>query len=171
MFWEEIWEEFVNLLKQFTPYFSTAAGVSQGDSILLGPADIAAGALIAGGVIYCGIRAVQTTLAYTSSQEFDFEFGQKFDQIQKQERQNTTILFPENPDDFNPVGLVKVYRPGTRNGAFINWIDPITNTEVFRWDENPGYPNGPHYHIRGTGHYYPGSVVPEPYASLYFPIK
>ncbi len=30
-------------------------------------------------------------------------------------------------------------------------------------------PNGPHYHIYGTGHYYPGMVVPEPYASIYFP--
>ena len=30
-------------------------------------------------------------------------------------------------------------------------------------------PNGPRYHIYGTAHYYPRMVVPEPYASIYFP--
>ena len=43
--------------------------------------------------------------------------------------------------------------------------------EVFRWDENPNYSNGSHYHIYGTGHYYPGEIVPEPYATIYFPVR
>ena len=60
---------------------------------------------------------------------------------------------------------------GTKNGAFISWMDPRTNTEVFRWDENPNYSNGPHYHIYGAGHYYPGTIVPEPYATSYFPFR
>ena len=46
-----------------------------------------------------------------------------------------------------------------------------TNTEVFRWDENPNNSNGPHYHIHGTGHFYPGMIVPEPYATIYFPFR
>lgn len=81
------------------------------------------------------------------------------------------MIFPVDPNTFNPVGLVKVPRAGTKNGAFISWMDPLTNTEVFRWDENPNYSNGPHYHIHGTGHYYPGMIVPEPYATIYFPFR
>ena len=48
---------------------------------------------------------------------------------------------------------------------------------VFRWDENPNGPagDGSHYHIAGVVddknnlvHFYPGTPVPEPWASLYF---
>lgn len=78
------------------------------------------------------------------------------------------VFFPANPDMFNPMGLVKVPRPGTKNGRIISWMDSPSKTEVFRWDENLNYPNGSHYHIRGTGHYYPGAKVPEPYATIYF---
>lgn len=86
-------------------------------------------------------------------------------------KSNDPVIFPENPSDFNPIGLVKIPRVGTKNGSFFSWMDPTTNTEVFRWDENPNYSNGPHYHIYGTGHYTPGvDIVPEPYASRYFPI-
>ena len=84
---------------------------------------------------------------------------------------DSPVIFPVDPNAFNPVGLVKVPRAGTKNGAFISWMDPLTNTEVFRWDENPNRPNGPHYHIYGTGHYYPGMIVPEPYATIYFPFR
>lgn len=52
--------------------------------------------------------------------------------------------------------------------GFISWMDSPSKTEVVRWDENLNYPNGSHYHIRGTGHYYPGAKVPEPYATIYF---
>ena len=85
------------------------------------------------------------------------------------------VIFPLNPNDFNPAGLVKKPRDGTINGALISWMDPLTNTEVFRWDENPNYPNGPHYHInnpiyrKAKVHFYPADVVPEPYATIYFP--
>lgn len=81
------------------------------------------------------------------------------------------MLFPVDPNAFNPVGLIKVHRPGTKNGAIISWMDPYANVEIFRWDENPNYLNGPHYHIHGTGHYYPGMIVPEPYATTYFRLK
>ena len=81
------------------------------------------------------------------------------------------VIFPVNPNAFNPVGLIKVFRTGTMNGNFISWMNPLTNTEVFRWDENPNHSNGSHYHIYGTGHYYPGMVVPEPYATIYFTIR
>lgn len=81
---------------------------------------------------------------------------------------DSPVIFPVNPNTFNPVGLVKVPRAGTKNGAIISWMDPLTNTEVFRWDENLNYSNGSHYHIYKTGHYYPGMIVPEPYATIYF---
>ncbi len=63
-------------------------------------------------------------------------------------------------------------RAGTKNGKIISWMDPTSNKEVFRWDENINYINGPHYRIYGGGHYRPGmDSVPEPYASIYFPIQ
>ena len=83
---------------------------------------------------------------------------------------------PKDPNDFNPLGLEKVHRPGTKNGAIISWMDSITNTEVFRWDENPNKPNGPHYHINdpiyknADVHFYPMETVPEPYSTIYFPL-
>ena len=77
--------------------------------------------------------------------------------------------FTIDPDHFNPIGLTKIHRSGTKNGSFVSWMDPNTNIEIFRWDENPNYSNGPHYHIYGMGHYYPGEKVPEPFASQYFP--
>lgn len=86
-------------------------------------------------------------------------------------RSDNSVFFPANPNDFNPVGLVKVPRPGTKNGRLISWMDPLTNIEVFRWDENLNYPNGPHYHIYGRGHFYAGDRVPEPFASIYFPFR
>ncbi len=87
------------------------------------------------------------------------------------QKPDDSVFFPLDPNEFTPSGLVKVYREGTKNGAFISWMDPITNKAVFRWDENPTRSNGPHYHIYGTGHYYPGSIVPEPYATIYFPLR
>ena len=88
-----------------------------------------------------------------------------------QKEPDPLVLFPVDPNAFNPVGLIKVHRPGTKNGAIISWMDPYANVEIFRWDENPNYLNGPHYHIHGTGHYYPGMIVPEPYATTYFRLK
>lgn len=84
---------------------------------------------------------------------------------------DTPVVFPENPHEFMPAGLIKITRNGTKNGALISWMNPLTNTEVFRWDENINFANGPHYHINGTGHYSPGEPVPEPYASFYFPFR
>ena len=67
--------------------------------------------------------------------------------------------------------LVKVVRTGTKNGTVITWMDPVTNKYVFRWDENPNYKNGPHYHINGIeNHFIPGiDCVPQEYAERYFP--
>ena len=79
------------------------------------------------------------------------------------------VIFPVDPHAFNPNGLIKVPRTGTKNGALISWMDPLTKTEVFRWDEHPNYPNGSHYHVIGTGHFIPGvDEVPEPFATIYF---
>jgi len=74
-----------------------------------------------------------------------------------------------HPYLFNPIGLQMVVRPGTKNGKIISWMGS-GKREVFRWDENPNFPNGSHYHIYGQGHYIPGiDAVPEPYSTVYFP--
>ena len=82
------------------------------------------------------------------------------------------VVFPANPYEFNPVGLNMVIHEGTKNGKVISWMDPATNTAIFRWDENVNKQNGPHYHITGDpNHYYFGDVIPEPYSTIYFPVK
>ncbi len=96
---------------------------------------------------------------------------EKTDAIVASKKPDSPVIFPVNPNNFNPVGLIKVPRAGTKNGALISWMDPLEKIEVFRWDENPNYSNGPHYHIYETGHYYPGTIVPEPYATIYFPFR
>jgi len=79
--------------------------------------------------------------------------------------------FPENPDDFNPDGLVKNEYPGTKNGKVIKWQDPETGAG-YEWNEDIA--NGEHYHKlpdggkgrvphpdTGNDHMYPGDRVPE----------
>ena len=115
--------------------------------------------------IYAGPTVVASTVATTSSVS-------DADEASDAERSSTPVIFPPDPNDFNPFGLIRVDRPGTTNGRLITWMDPVKNVAVFRWDENPARNNGPHYHIipeEGNIHYRPNSVVPEPYATLYFP--
>jgi len=87
-------------------------------------------------------------------------------------------IFPANPPNFTPRGLTVNYLPGSKNGAFYYWSPGgDMKAYVFRWDENPNGPvgDGSHYHIAGVVddknnlvHFYPGTPVPEPWASLYF---
>ena len=81
------------------------------------------------------------------------------------------VYFPLNPKAFKPLGLVVIFKFGTKNGGFYIWLDPYTRKEVFRWDRNINGSNVPHYHVLSEGHYYPGDLVPEPYASIYFKHK
>lgn len=37
---------------------------------------------------------------------------------------DSPVVFSVDLNTFNPVGLVKVPRAGTKNGAFISWMDP-----------------------------------------------
>ncbi len=130
-----------------------------GDIIALaGAAVITVGAIGYG--IYRAVKAPAVSIPKAEEKSKDIVITSK-----------NPVIFPIDPNTFNPVGLVRYDRQGTKNGMFISWMDPLTNTEVFRWDENPNYANGAHYHINGTGHYYPGTIVPEPYATIYFPFR
>jgi hypothetical protein len=86
------------------------------------------------------------------------------------------VVFTPDPDDFRPVGLtVKDY--STPNGLIRFWGIYATRYQaVFEYNEDLRY--SPHYHIynrfvvpsiRMETHYLPGSIVPEPYSSMYFP--
>lgn len=86
-------------------------------------------------------------------------------------------IFTPNTYDFCPNGLVRhVYVDvgQGRNGGIIKWELPGTRIAVFEWNED--LQNGAHYHTikvewenRHYGPHYPiGSVVPEPWQSIYF---
>lgn len=74
--------------------------------------------------------------------------------------------------DFNPKGLIRVYRQGTKNGKIIQWMQG--NTVIFEWDQDLN--NGSHYHAllsdwhgqHDGNHYWPGEPVPEPWNTMYF---
>ena len=65
--------------------------------------------------------------------------------------------------------------PGSgSNGGIIKWEIPFTKIAIFEWNED--WNEGAHYHImeaewknKHDGIHYPiGSVVPEPWQSIYF---
>ena len=170
-FWKELWDAFTQTIQQASGYFAVAAGVSQVDTPVPGPADVVSGVLLIGGALVCAGIATYTVITAPAPSISIPKAEEKTEAIVIPREPDSPVIFPVDPNTFNPVGLVKVPRAGTKNGAFISWMDPLTNTEVFRWDENPNYSNGPHYHIHGTGHYYPGMIVPEPYATIYFPFR
>lgn len=91
------------------------------------------------------------------------------------------IIFPLNPDYFNPRGLIKNIYPTPNNGMIYKWgVD--AKTTIFEWHENTEFSNGPHYHINPLSdmyealgyddgeqpHFYAGNIIPEPWATLYF---
>ncbi len=94
--------------------------------------------------------------------------------IQRTKNQRPKAIFPVNPYDFSPKGLVRLEFKGTSNGRIIKWKDPFNNAIVFEWDED--IVNGSHYHAllpqwneKHDGvHYAPGTFVPEPWNSIYF---
>ena len=170
-FWEELLEVFVQTIKQNSAYFVAAIGFSQADSPMVGPADVASAVMVIGGLLVYGGYAVSTVINAQMDSISIPKAKEKTVAIPVPKEPDSLVTFPVDPNDFNPVGLVKMPRAGTKNGAIISWMDPHTKTEVFRWDENPNYSNGPHYHIYGTGHYYAGNIVPEPYSTIYFPYR
>ena len=148
-FWEELWRAFANELQSAGGTFALAAGVSQLDSPLVGPADILAIVIAGAALIGCAAVAVSTAISATSSISTPKAEEKEEDTTANPPRQpKNQAIFTYNPYDFNPNGLVRVPRAGRKNGIIINWMDPLTNTEVFRWDENCNFPNGPHYHIK-----------------------
>ena len=94
--------------------------------------------------------------------------------IPKDPPKKSQAVFPQNPYDFKPKGLIKVEHPGTYNGRIFEWIDPISGSKIFEWNED--FNHGSHYHamlIEWDGkhdgiHYRPGTEVPEPWNSMYF---
>ena len=79
------------------------------------------------------------------------------------------ITFPENPDDFNPEGLIRDDY-NTKNGLIVKWKDPETGEAKYEWDEDKKH--GSHYHKlkngntriadeNGETHIQPGTEVEE----------
>ena len=86
------------------------------------------------------------------------------------EEDKKSVLFPENPMDFQPMGL---QRSSYNNGETIKWEVPGTKYAIFEWNmrenKNVTEPK-PHYHVmtiydknkhNDKMHYFPGQKVPE----------
>ena len=165
-FWQEIWDFVQTAVKEIGNVFATQAPVysaAGGAAVLDGPLPF--GDILLGGLILAGIGqgVYEAAKSIVNSLE----------DAKEDVATHNSLTFPTSPNDFNPIGLIRVDRVGTKNGALITWMDPHTGNTVFRWDENPNFSDGPHYHISDMGHnhYYSGDIIPEPYASIYFLVR
>ena len=184
-FWEEIGEffqqlgeAFQNTMNALAPQqqWCTEIGMMDGpypvaDAIgLVGLAGIAIYAF--GKAIYQTATAPAISMPMTQSPAITVpKVEEKPDSISLPVAPKPPVIFPVVPLTFSPIGLIRNIHAGTKNGQVITWNDPITKAAIFRWDENPNYPDGPHYHVLGFPgkHFIPGvDCVPEPYATLYF---
>ncbi len=172
-FWNGIWEFVKEAADQIGQVFKATAPVYAGmgaATLIDGPLPFADVAMLAGavvlsaGVIGYGIFQATKNPSIPKGKTNNKSETIPLDNQNKRE----PVRFPADPLSFKPNGLVMVIRPGTKNGRMISWMSG--RIEVFRWDENRNYVNGPHYHINGLpgAHFYPGNVVPQPYSTIYF---
>ena len=61
-FWKELWDAFTQKIQQASGYFAVAAGVSQVDTPVPGPADVVSGGMLLGGVLVCAGIAIYTAI-------------------------------------------------------------------------------------------------------------
>ena len=101
------------------------------------------------------------------------------------EKDKKQVVFPQNPEEFRPLGLTRRDYPGTSNGRIYKWGYTDVKgkrVEIFEWDEGTNEPLGQHYHIMTpemknkhvnedgeVEHYFPGDPILEPWRSIYFP--
>ena len=57
------------------------------------------------------------------------------------------VVFPDDPNNFNPAGLTQSGPYSTNNGKIIKWLDSDKKA-VYEWDEDLTY--GSHYHVIGA---------------------
>ena len=122
-------------------------------------------------------QSMQNTIA-AQSKAISQEKEQEKDAAISSKKKDNRPQFPVSPDSFFPKGLkkeVRVEKGEGKNGGIIQWVDSISNTPVFEWDED--LTHGAHYHAIkiewggkhiGQDHYKPGDYIPEPWASIYF---
>ena len=102
------------------------------------------------------------------------DVGEKDVAITSSKKNYDPVIFPENPDDFNPAGMERYPYP-TPNGMIYKW-GYCRQTAIFEWDED--YKNGSHYHCMlpewnnkhdecEEAHFKAGTVMPEPWATWY----
>ncbi len=131
-------------------------------------------AAVGAALLTIGAIGVGTYITFNPPKVIEKE-EQKQEQIYAQPPSKNQAIFPKNPHQFRPLGLIKRELKGTYNGQIIMWCNPITNAPIFEWDED--LKNGSHYHImlpvwEGKHcdgiHYKAGDVVPEPWNTIYF---
>ena len=183
-FWKEIagfFREFVSAVAGMKEQLVTAAGVAALDSPAPGPADIAAGVLAVGIIVKAAVDAAKAAASAVKAKKINAsDVAQSVSAavphaVAEELTEKRVKTFPEDPNDFNPVGLIRVYREGTKNGPIIQWYSPWdTKNFVFEWDRD--FAKGQHYHINGMMegngkrmHFWPGEPIPEPYSTIYFP--
>lgn len=145
-----------------------AAGVGViGTSASVG---VATGTAIAAGVAAAAVTAsvgIGVAIGETIADSREEAKAQTYTDTIADTSNKKVVIFPLIPETFAPRGLIMKIYSGTSNGRFIKWFD-ASGIMIFEWDED--LTHGSHYHIMAHDglHYLPGTIVPEPYASMYF---
>ena len=167
-------KELGNAFSNTKGIFVAAGAISQLDSPLPGPADIAAFSIGIGGLLYnLGISL------YRSTKKTKEKAIASVHSNSKERKWKRQAIFPVNPYDFHPKNLILkeyVQIGKKKNGGIFKWEIPMTSIAIFEWDEGIKDAIGPHYHVmtyesnnrHEFGHQLPLSSVPEPWNSIYF---
>ena len=126
-FWAELWNAFTQTIQQASGYFAVAAGVSQVDTPMPGPADVVSGVLLIGGVIVCAGIATYTAITAPAPAV----------SLSKVEEKDEVISSPQSN------GVTYYHVTTLENAVAIMTTGVMTGSEwegghVYAWKTNPG---------------------------------
>ena len=135
-FWKELWDELTQTIQQANSYFTVAAGVSQVDTFVPGPADVASGALLLGGVLVCAGIATYNAITAPATSTSISKVKEAAEAITAPTQSSTVIyryggtnpgnLTPKAKDKYSGLSFSTVPKPG----AAMTTIEAINATGV-----------------------------------------
>ena len=135
-FWNELWYAFTQAIQQASGYFVVAAGVSQVDTFVPGPADVVSGILLIGGVMVCAGIAIYTIISAPAPSISIPKAEEKAEAIPTTPPSSTVIyryggtnpgnLTPKAKDKYSGLSFSTVPMPG----AAVTTIEALNATGV-----------------------------------------
>ena len=93
-------------------------------------------------------RTIPLTRAQIDAEEKEEDIATTTDLTKEKDKKQ--VVFPQNPEEFRPLGLTRRDYPGTSNGRIYKWGYTDVKgkrVEIFEWDEGVNDACGQHYHV------------------------